>query len=51
MLHHQGVEAIACPLDTIPAGSKVVPPTNVQSQHHQLLDALFNIRVNDGLIE
>ncbi|KAL5040839.1 hypothetical protein BDW71DRAFT_213724 [Aspergillus fruticulosus] len=47
----EALKQLGCPLETIPAGSKVVPPTNVQSQHRQLLDALFNILVDDGLIE
>lgn len=47
----EALKQLGCPLDSIPAGSKVVPPSNVQPQHHQLLGALFDMLVNDGLIE
>jgi hypothetical protein len=47
----EALKHVGCPLDTIQTGSKVVPPANIQSQHRQLLDALFDILVNDGLIE
>lgn len=48
----EALKQLGCALDTVPAGSKVVPPTSVvQPQHHQLLDTLFDILVHDGLIE
>ncbi|KAL4745239.1 hypothetical protein BDW72DRAFT_211627 [Aspergillus terricola var. indicus] len=47
----EALKQLGCPFEAIPAGSKVVPPTNVQFRHRQLLDALFDILVDNGLIE
>ncbi|OJJ48195.1 hypothetical protein ASPZODRAFT_14344 [Penicilliopsis zonata CBS 506.65] len=46
----EALKQLGCPLDIMPAGSKVVPPT-VQPSHQQLLDTLFEILIQEGLIE